>query len=56
MVNVAFVLFIVAILAALCGLGDVAGLTAEVGYTLVVVSLVFLAIATVSGCAGVGFH
>jgi uncharacterized membrane protein YtjA (UPF0391 family) len=51
LVNAAFVLFIVAILAALFGLGDLAGLTAEIGYTLVVVSLVFLAIATISGCA-----
>ena len=49
MLQWAIIFFIVALVAAVLGMRGVAGLSANIGYTLVVVALIFLVIALVSG-------
>jgi len=49
MLHWAIIFFIVALVAAVLGMRGVAGLSANIGYTLVVVALIFLVIALVSG-------
>jgi len=53
MLHWAIIFFIVALVAAVLGMRGVAGLSANIGYTLVVVALIFLVIALVSGRAPV---
>ena len=49
MLHWAIIFFIIALVAAVLGMRGVAGLSANIGYTLVVVALIFLVIALVSG-------
>ena len=49
MLHYAILFFIVAIVAALLGLRGVAGLSAEIGYVLVVVAVIFLVVAFLTG-------
>jgi uncharacterized membrane protein YtjA (UPF0391 family) len=49
MLSYAITFFIIALIAAALGMSGVAGLSAEIGYILVVVALIFLVIAAVSG-------
>ena len=49
MLSWALTFFVVALIAAVLGLRGVAGLSAEIGYVLVVVALVFVAIAFFTG-------
>jgi uncharacterized membrane protein YtjA (UPF0391 family) len=53
MLHWAIIFFIIALVAAVLGMRGVAGLSANIGYTLVVVALIFLVIALVSGRAPV---
>ncbi len=49
MLHYAVLFFIVALVAALLGMRGVAGLSAEIGYVLVVVAVIFLVIAFLTG-------
>ena len=49
MLHYAVMFFIVAIVATLLGMRGVAGLSAEIGYVLVVVAIIFLVIALLTG-------
>jgi len=49
MLHYAVLFFIVAVVAALLGMRGVAGLSAEIGYVLVVVAVIFLVIAFLTG-------
>ncbi len=49
MLHYAVLFFIVAIVAALLGMRGVAGLSAEIGYVLVVVAVIFLVVAFLTG-------
>jgi uncharacterized membrane protein YtjA (UPF0391 family) len=49
MLHYAILFFIVAIVAALLGMRGVAGLSAEIGYVLVVVAVIFLVVAFLTG-------
>jgi uncharacterized membrane protein YtjA (UPF0391 family) len=51
MLSWALTFFVVALIAALLGFRGVAGLSVEVGYILVVVAVVFLAVAAFAGRA-----
>lgn len=51
MLHYAFMFFVIALVAALLGVQGVAGLSAEIGYVLVSVAVVFLAVALLSGRA-----
>jgi uncharacterized membrane protein YtjA (UPF0391 family) len=52
MLHYAIIFFIVAIVAALLGMRGVAGLSAEIGYVLVVVAVIFLVVAFLTGRGG----
>jgi uncharacterized membrane protein YtjA (UPF0391 family) len=54
MLQWALIFFVVAIVAALLGQRGVAGMSAQIGYFLVVVAVVFLIIAFIMGRAPVG--
>ncbi len=49
MLHWAIIFFVVALIAAALGMRGVAGRSAEIGYTLVVVAVIFLALAFLSG-------
>ena len=49
MLHYALIFFVVALVAAVLGMRGVAGLSAEIGYFLVVVAVIFLVIAFLSG-------
>jgi uncharacterized membrane protein YtjA (UPF0391 family) len=49
MLHWAIIFFVIALVAAVLGMRGVAGLSANIGYTLVFVALIFLVIALVSG-------
>jgi uncharacterized membrane protein YtjA (UPF0391 family) len=49
MLSYAITFFIIALIAAALGMGGVAGLSAEIGYLLVVISLIFLVVSLVAG-------
>jgi uncharacterized membrane protein YtjA (UPF0391 family) len=49
MLHYAVLFFIVALVAALLGMRGVAGLSAEIGYVLVVVAVIFLVVAFLTG-------
>lgn len=49
MLHYAIMFFVVALVAALLGLQGVAGLSAEIGYVLVAVAVIFLLVAFLSG-------
>lgn len=49
MLSYAIIFFIIALVAAVLGMRGVAGLSANIGYTLVVVALIFLVVALVTG-------
>jgi uncharacterized membrane protein YtjA (UPF0391 family) len=49
MLHYAVLFFIVALVAALLGMRGVAGLSAEIGYVLVVVAVIFLVVALLTG-------
>jgi len=49
MLHYAIIFFIIALIAAVLGLRGVAGLSAEIGYLLVGVAVIFLLVALVSG-------
>ena len=49
MLHYAVIFFIVAIVAALLGMRGVAGLSAEIGYVFVVVAVIFLVVAFLTG-------
>jgi uncharacterized membrane protein YtjA (UPF0391 family) len=49
MLSYAITFFIIALIAAALGMGGVAGLSAEIGYLLVVVALIFLVVSLVTG-------
>jgi uncharacterized membrane protein YtjA (UPF0391 family) len=49
MLHYAILFFIVAIVATLLGMRGVAGLSAEIGYVLVVVAVIFLVVAFLTG-------
>lgn len=49
MLHWALIFFVIALIAAVLGLRGVAGLSAEIGYVFVVVSVIFLVIAVFSG-------
>ena len=51
MLHYAIIFFIVALIAAALGMRGVAGLSANIGYTLVGVAIIFLVIALVTGSA-----
>ena len=51
MLNYALIFFVVALVAALLGVQGVAGLSAEIGYVLVSVAVIFLVVAFLSGRA-----
>ena len=51
MLHYALVFFVVAVIAAVLGFRGVAGLSAEIGYVLVGVAVIFLLVALVSGHA-----
>ena len=51
MLHYALMFFVVALVAALLGVQGVAGLSAEVGYVLVSVAVIFMVIALLSGRA-----
>jgi uncharacterized membrane protein YtjA (UPF0391 family) len=53
MLHYALVFFVVALVAAVLGLRGVAGLSANIGYTLLAVALIFVLIAFLSGRAPV---
>ncbi len=49
MLQYALMFFVVAIIATALGMGGIAGLSAEIGYVLVVVAVIFLIVAFVTG-------
>ena len=49
MLHYAIIFFIVALVAAVLGFRGVAGLSANIGYTLLVVAVIFIVIALVAG-------
>jgi uncharacterized membrane protein YtjA (UPF0391 family) len=49
MLHYAVMFFIVAVVATLLGMRGVAGLSAEIGYVLVVVAIIFLVVALLTG-------
>ena len=49
MLHYAILFFIVALVAAVLGMRGVAGLSAEIGYVLVVVAVIFLVVAFLTG-------
>ena len=49
MLHYAILFFVVALVAALLGMRGVAGLSAEIGYLLVVVAVIFIVIALLTG-------
>lgn len=49
MLHWAIIFFVIALVAAVLGMRGVAGLSANIGYTLVVVALIFLVVALVTG-------
>jgi uncharacterized membrane protein YtjA (UPF0391 family) len=49
MLHYAILFFVVALVAALLGMRGVAGLSAEIGYVLVVVAVIFLVVAFLTG-------
>jgi len=49
MVHYALIFFIVALVAAVLGFRGVAGLSANIGYTLLVFAVIFIVVALVSG-------
>jgi uncharacterized membrane protein YtjA (UPF0391 family) len=49
MLSYAITFFIIALIAAALGMGGVAGLSAEIGYILVVVAVIFVVVAAISG-------
>jgi uncharacterized membrane protein YtjA (UPF0391 family) len=49
MLSLALTFFVIALIAAVLGMGGVAGLSAEIGYILVVVALIFVAISFFAG-------
>lgn len=49
MLHYALIFFIVALVAAVLGFRGVAGLSANIGYTLLVVAIIFVVIALVAG-------
>ena len=49
MLHYALMFFIVAIIAAVLGMQGMAGLSAQIGYVLVVVSVIFLIVAFITG-------
>lgn len=49
MLHYAVLFFIIALVAALLGMRGVAGLSAEIGYVLVVVAVIFLVVAFLTG-------
>ena len=51
MLHYALVFFVVALIAAVLGFRGVAGLSANIGYTLLVIAVVFVALALLSGRA-----
>lgn len=51
MLHYALMFFVIALVAALLGVRGVAGLSAEIGYVLVSVAVVFLVVALLSGRA-----
>ena len=51
MLHYAIIFFIIALIAAVLGFRGVAGLSAEIGYVLVGVAVIFLLVALVSGRA-----
>jgi len=51
MLSYAITFFIIALIAAALGMSGVAGLSAEIGYILVVVALIFLVVSAVTGRA-----
>jgi len=53
MLHYAIIFFIVALVAAILGFRGVAGLSANIGYTLLVVAIIFLVIALLTGRAPV---
>jgi len=53
MLHYALIFFVVALVAAVLGFRGVAGLSANIGYTLLVVAVIFIVIALVAGRAPV---
>ena len=51
MLHYALIFFVIAVIAAVLGMRGVAGLSAEIGYFLVVVALIFVVIAFLTGRA-----
>jgi uncharacterized membrane protein YtjA (UPF0391 family) len=51
MLHYALIFFVIALVAALLGVQGVAGLSADIGYVLVSVAVVFLVVALISGRA-----
>lgn len=51
MLHYALIFFVIAVIAAVLGMRGVAGLSAEIGYFLVVVALIFVVIAFFTGRA-----
>jgi uncharacterized membrane protein YtjA (UPF0391 family) len=49
MLHYALIFFVVAVIAAVLGMRGVAGLSAEIGYFLVVVAVIFLVVALLTG-------
>lgn len=49
MLHYAIMFFVVAIVAAVLGMRGVAGLSAEIGYVLVIVAVIFLVVAFLTG-------
>lgn len=49
MLHYAIIFFVIALIAAVLGMRGVAGLSAEIGYLFVVVAVVFLVVAFLSG-------
>ena len=49
MLHYALMFFVVALIAAVLGMRGVAGLSAEIGYFLVVVAVIFIVVALVTG-------
>jgi len=51
MLHYAVIFFVIAIIAAVLGARGVAGMSAQIGYVLVVLAVVFLVVSLVTGCA-----
>jgi uncharacterized membrane protein YtjA (UPF0391 family) len=51
MLHYALIFFVVALVAAVLGMRGVAGLSANIGYTLLVIAVIFVAIALLTGRA-----